>query len=482
MADLSPNLETRWLAIRNDSGEKIPAFGLVELTEVVTINRRKFQTVIKPSADSLPGLMLNSLFEIPIGGFGTATRDFPNFVKYNTAATPVNGESWGSKADSFLLTKDQKGFFIYGGANGSVVEVTEEDSCCERWITKNTDYTAIPNDAIKVYPPNPGDPYPTITLPPSPTNGDRVRIYDGGGESGTTPIPVNGNGELIYWTDSDFSQNVNYSDVTYVFRSGVQGFVDGWAVETGATGHGLDWTLVPFAHYKLGDNGASPTVDDSAGSNNGTASVNTDVLSASPGLILGGTSMLLVIASSHKIDIDGVISGIISDTAGSFSVMAKPTVAATGDTQELIAFADTDGQSGIYLRIEADGKAGFIAEENDNTKWNLVTDSVVMTDGVKKHIFATHDGVEAKIYIDGKVVPQTFITDVDRTWFFGDFSAGNIPDNGRIGSRSDFGIGDFGFLGAEIQDVRIYRTGLVAQDVAAIVNRGAWTLDTSGTL
>lgn len=125
MTDLSPNLETRWLPIRNDSGERIPSFGLVEPTEIVTINRQKFQTVVKPTGNSLPGLMLNSPFPIAKDEFGTATRAFPNFVKFDTTNTPVNGEIWGSVADSFDLTKDQFGFQIIGGASGGVVEVIE---------------------------------------------------------------------------------------------------------------------------------------------------------------------------------------------------------------------------------------------------------------------------------------------------------------------------------------------------------------------
>lgn len=124
MADLSPNLETRWLPIRNDSGESIPPFGLVEPTEVVTINRQKFQTVIKPSANSLDGLMFNGPFLVGANVFGTATRDFPNFVQYNTSdGTPVNDEIWGSVGGSFELGKSQFGFQIIGGVTNGIVEV-----------------------------------------------------------------------------------------------------------------------------------------------------------------------------------------------------------------------------------------------------------------------------------------------------------------------------------------------------------------------
>lgn len=128
MSDLSPNRETRWLPIRNDSGERIPAFGLVEPSEVITLNRRKIQTVVKPTENSLDRVMLNSPSSIKIDGFGSATRAFPNFAKYDTDdGAPVNGEIWGSVGGSFALGKGQFGFRIIGGVNTEkgIVEVDQ---------------------------------------------------------------------------------------------------------------------------------------------------------------------------------------------------------------------------------------------------------------------------------------------------------------------------------------------------------------------
>ena len=95
----------------NVSGEAIPAEALLQITGTDAGGR--FQ-VDKPSADSLPNLLVNGPTEIATGGYGSATFGTPMPVSYDDAHTPAVGEVWGSAANSWLLTKDKSGWAVVG--------------------------------------------------------------------------------------------------------------------------------------------------------------------------------------------------------------------------------------------------------------------------------------------------------------------------------------------------------------------------------
>lgn len=67
----------------------------------------------------------------------------------------------------------------------------------------------------------------TITLPASPSLGDRVRIIDATGSAGTNNITVNANGGLIETSASDFIINANRGGAEMIFMNSVG---QGWIV------------------------------------------------------------------------------------------------------------------------------------------------------------------------------------------------------------------------------------------------------------
>ena len=113
----------RWLAFRNDSGETIPAFAAMRITGVVTIEGRSVIKVDKPNDDNLTNLLFNSPVNVPSGGYGSGTHEFPCYAKYQTASSAVLDEEWGTESGSWALKKDNAGYLIIGGETADRVIV-----------------------------------------------------------------------------------------------------------------------------------------------------------------------------------------------------------------------------------------------------------------------------------------------------------------------------------------------------------------------
>lgn len=107
--------EIRWHPFKNDSGEAVPAWAALR---IVGIDGNKvLYTCRKPNADGIADVVFNGPAEVPEGGHGLCTRDFPAFVLYDPAdGLPAAGQVWGTKANSWKLRKGQSGFIIHGGA------------------------------------------------------------------------------------------------------------------------------------------------------------------------------------------------------------------------------------------------------------------------------------------------------------------------------------------------------------------------------
>jgi hypothetical protein len=126
--DVSASLAIRWLEFRNDSGEEIPAYGLLRPTGAVTLGYGLAITVSKPNADSMDGILVNGPDPVAIDGYGACTADLPTLALYDTAdGTPAVTETWGSGNASWKLRKNKTGFLVIGGAASGVVYVGKQD-------------------------------------------------------------------------------------------------------------------------------------------------------------------------------------------------------------------------------------------------------------------------------------------------------------------------------------------------------------------
>lgn len=107
MSGLRGRLDTlqdgrRWLAVRNDSGEAIPAFAVMEITGTASRDGRLVLTVTKPTgvlaASMLRGdrsrLLVNGPRAIPTGGYGSGTIEEPLQVLREPGSFGVASGSW----------------------------------------------------------------------------------------------------------------------------------------------------------------------------------------------------------------------------------------------------------------------------------------------------------------------------------------------------------------------------------------------------
>lgn len=113
------------MQVRNDSGEVIPAFGIMRITGVALV---KLQAIIKVDKPNSYGgregrCLVNGPYPIAIDGYGEAQSGPVVGIYFDTAdsATPAVGELWGPIDSSWKAKKYVPGFRIVGlseaGAN-----------------------------------------------------------------------------------------------------------------------------------------------------------------------------------------------------------------------------------------------------------------------------------------------------------------------------------------------------------------------------
>lgn len=114
----SPHQQQRWIELVNVGSGSIPSGGLCEVTGSTrdAENQATILQVRRPTADSLPNIVLNGPLQIPAGKKARiGTNDYPAWAFYNPAdGTPIPGQMWGSVKDSFALGKGRQGFTIAG--------------------------------------------------------------------------------------------------------------------------------------------------------------------------------------------------------------------------------------------------------------------------------------------------------------------------------------------------------------------------------
>jgi hypothetical protein len=111
----------RFLEVINGESEVIPPFGLMR---VESVDVDGIATVKFPAFAGQTDLIANGHTQIPPGGRGQAQTTFPASVAYwSTPESPVVGEFWGVRPDSFYLQKTASGFAINAAPIGNKVLV-----------------------------------------------------------------------------------------------------------------------------------------------------------------------------------------------------------------------------------------------------------------------------------------------------------------------------------------------------------------------
>ena len=110
------------VAFQNVSGGTIPAYALIEVNGLATVNGNRIFQAVRPGGIVKSIVMVNGPVPVYNQSFGTATRGLRQFVQYeykedtpgNQTDIPLFGEEWGPRANEFFLTKDGSGWIILG--------------------------------------------------------------------------------------------------------------------------------------------------------------------------------------------------------------------------------------------------------------------------------------------------------------------------------------------------------------------------------
>lgn len=115
--DLVPEINPDVAYFRNDSGETIPAYGVILLGTPFMSNGLIHYSANKPSTSFQRFYLVNGPEDIADDKFGWGTwLTHPGKVLYDSG-TPAAGESWGPKTGQWSLSKWRYGFTILGGNN-----------------------------------------------------------------------------------------------------------------------------------------------------------------------------------------------------------------------------------------------------------------------------------------------------------------------------------------------------------------------------
>lgn len=119
---------------RNDSGETIPAFGIVRIDGAEVADNNRLVLIGKKPNGSGKIHYINGGVEVANGSFGScAVASGPVWAKYDTGDTPSVGESWGPVSGSWELGIDGGGFKIVGGeTEGRVLVESSASECPDR--------------------------------------------------------------------------------------------------------------------------------------------------------------------------------------------------------------------------------------------------------------------------------------------------------------------------------------------------------------
>ena len=223
--------------------------------------------------------------------------------------------------------------------------------------------------------------------------------------------------------------------------------------------------VIPFTHYKLNEDAANAAVADSGtGTNNGTASRNTNLLSQTGKI---AKAFNFTRANNDQIQVNDFVVDIKNDTTGTFSYWFKPS--ALGDSGYLFC-ASADATHPV-VNSSYDGAGNIVSfmiyqDPNDGAwQWQSANN---ITEESWYHLVVVQDGVSPKIYINGVDVTSTgnFTTANDITAWMN--KKGNAV-TAKIGGCVCANI----WFDGLIDDFRYYKnTALTSDQVAILYNEG----------
>jgi hypothetical protein len=107
------------IAFRNDNSGTVPAYGLMRVTGMATVEGKTIFTIDQPNTTFSRIYLVNGPTEVLTGKRSWGTWLWhADYVLY-TAATPAYGETWGPTNATWTITQHRPGFYIMGGNTGT---------------------------------------------------------------------------------------------------------------------------------------------------------------------------------------------------------------------------------------------------------------------------------------------------------------------------------------------------------------------------
>ena len=191
--------------------------------------------------------------------------------------------------------------------------------------------------------------------------------------------------------------------------------------------------------------------------------------------IANNYSMRLDGASSGRIDISSVISSISSSSTGSISFWIKPESSSLGDFHETISFASNilDRRYLVFYKSNTE-KAYLQYKEGTASKFILETNSAVFSANTWAHVVITQNGTEPEIYINGSKPAQTFLSSIDKTYWWYNIPSFNTANINALFWKSGSTLQEsFGPGVINVDEVALFNTALPASKIQEIYDATA---------
>jgi len=185
-----------------------------------------------------------------------------------------------------------------------------------------------------------------------------------------------------------------------------------------------------------------------------------------------GSGGVTPFVNEYSISLDGIVDEVSMDftntsSTGSISVWIKPTDYTTG-SQIIWLYVSGGYRDLIALSQRADGTLSFSAADGGSTRWRVVTDNAVVSNGTWTHVVFSFDGSNGTIYINGSTVSQTYEVTTNTSWWWDDLT----PTKQRLGIFRVNGYSAQQRYYGNIEEQSVFTSALSSTEVTAIYSNG----------
>jgi hypothetical protein len=185
--------------------------------------------------------------------------------------------------------------------------------------------------------------------------------------------------------------------------------------------------------------------------------------------LMGMSKPMVFDGIDDVVNIDGVVSDVASDTAGTWSIWVSMEDATPSAEMYVLTMGDTSADEFILFSIDTDGDFRVILRDGGADQWEVKTDSPAFSNATWHHVVLVQDGTSPVLYVNGAKPAQTFSTTTDKTAWMADCSG---LDNCRIGTLIKGGGSGSGWFLGYVNEVSIWNDDLSLAEVQELFNDG----------